>query len=304
MFAPPPSNFRWADPGTWPIVLKIWLAIMAFNWLRPVWGWFQREQQKSWPTATGRIDSATIGAPKRVLGMTLTSPKTSPSVAVLSYSYELSGNTYHGEYRSAFGSEAEAQEFLRDMAGRSVAVQYSPNNPGRSVLLAETVETLLRNRAPLLNVRASQSVLPEWSKLPIVLCALLAGAGLLCSIWVQGCALLGRQPASYFWGLHVGIFVVFGPAVLVAQRRVGSTQGRDFWKAATAGSPDGVRYLLYAFFAYAFVAGLIGFVREPVGVSPHRGAFSDWKTFSGVWMVFYYGSFAILTSALSEFSDK
>lgn len=104
-------------------------------------------------------------------------------------------------------------------------------------------------------------------------------------MWVYLGALFGRQPSSVCWGLHVGVFIVFFPAIFVAQKRLGTTHRKDFWKAITKGSPDGVRYMLYFFFAYAFVTGLLVFFQSPPGTVPNRDPALDWRGFSAVWMV-------------------
>jgi hypothetical protein len=183
-------------------------------------------------------------------------------------------------------------------------VQYNSNHPARSVLLEATVETLLRNRPPLLNSGLAGSwkeSLPNWLKPLVGFFAFLALIGLLLSIWVHVGALFGRivAPEYFFWGLHAGIFVVFFPAILVAQKRVGSTNRKDFWKVVTKGSPDGLRYLLYFFFAYAFVNFSVFMFKSPSGAAPNgQNPAIEWRGFSGHWMLFYCASFVILSSAL------
>ena len=294
------APFRWTAPNTWPWIVYVWLAFMLVGWLKPLWTWLQREQAKSWPSASGRIDSATIGEPKRFLGLTLQPDRSRTYVAVLAYSYNLSGPPLHGEYRRKFASEQEANEFLRELAGQPVTVQYHPNKPARSTLLESTVETLLRSRPPSAEPGFSLDVLPTWLKPFVGLFAFLSLVGLILSLWVHIGALFGRRvaPESFFWGLHVGIFVVFFPAILVAQKRFGSTNRKDFWKVITKDSPDGLRYLLYFFFAYAFVNFFIFLLQAPTGKQPDQTPAIVWRGFSGHWMVFYCASFVILSSAL------
>ena len=112
--------------------------------------------------------------------------------------------------------------------------------------------------------------------------------------------LFGRRVApDYFFALlHVGIFVVFFPAIFVAQKRVGSANRKDFWKVVTKGSPDGLRYLLYFFFAYAFVNFAIFMAQAPTGKQTGETPAVVWRGFSGHWMVFYCASFVILSSTL------
>jgi hypothetical protein len=299
----PGAPFRWSEPRTWPWIFYVWLALLLIGWLRPLWRWLQREQAKSWPTTTGRIDSAYIAEPKRFLGLTLQPNRSRTYTAVLAYSYNLSGESFRGEYRRSFPSEGDAHEFLRGLEGQSIPVQYHSSKPARSVLLESSVEALLGNRPPLPDSSQADSwkePLPNWARPFLGFFAFLALIGLLLSIWVHVGALLGRRvaPEYFFWGLHVGIFVVFAPAIFVAQKRVGSTSGKDFWKLVTKGSPDGLRYLLYFFFAYALVNFAIFIVAQaPTG--KHTGETpAVWRGFSGHWMAFYCASFVILTSAL------
>lgn len=279
------------------------MAFILVSWLLPVFRWLQRERQKGWPATSGRIDSAHIGEPKRFLGLVLPASNNEKFTGVLAYSYDLSGSTFHGEYRRSFASEESVAEFLRGLQGQTVTIQYHPNKSARSVLLDETVEALLRNRPPLLNAWDWMDSLPGWFKPFIGLFAFLALTGLALSIWVHLGALLGRQPSPVFWGLHVGVFIVFFPAMFVAQKRLGTMHRKDFWKAITKGSPDGVRYMLYFFFAYASVIGLLVFFQSPPGIVPDRNPAAAWRGFSAIWMVFYCASFAILSSALRSSPD-
>jgi hypothetical protein len=304
MLSAPLPTFSWTDPSSWPLFFKVWMAIVVVGWLLPLWRWLRRERQKSWPATSGRIDSAHIGESKRFLGLTLPASNNEKYVGVLAYSYNLSGNTFHGEYRRACATEEAAVEFLRDLQGLPVSVQYHPDKSARSILLEETVDTLLRNRLPLHNAPDWRDSLPKWFEPFLGTFAFLSLIGLLLSIWVHLGALFGREPSSVFWGLHVGVFVVFFPAIFVAQKRLGTTLGKDFWKAITKGSSDGLRYMLYFFFAYAFVTDLVAFAKSPPGVVPSRNPTLGWLGFSSVWMVFYCASFAILSSAIRSSPDR
>ena len=94
--------------------------------------------------------------------------------------------------------------------------------------------------------------------------------------------------------LHVGIFVVWFPAVLVAQRLVGNLNRRDLWKVVLKGSPDWMRYMVYAFFVYAFVNFLFFMGKTASGSSGTNPPASVWRGFSGHWMAFYSAALAIL----------
>src|SRR6185369_13985049 len=93
----------------------------------------------------------------------------------------------------------------------------------------------------------------------------LSGIGLLLSLWVHIGALMGRNVPSAFWVLHVGIFVVWFPAVLVAQRLVGNASRKDFWKVILKEAPDWVRYVMYVLFAYEFVNFMISMGQSSSG---------------------------------------
>jgi len=298
------APFRWTDPHTWPWLFYVWAAFLLFGLLKPAWVWFRREQAKSWPTASARIDSAHIAGPKRFLSLALR--RTNTLDAILAYSFHLSGQEFRGEYRRTFDSEPEAHEFLRDLQGQHVPVQYDPDKPARSALLEETVETLLRNRPPAPN--AAPDFLPSWLRPLLGPLLLLSLVGMVFSLWIHIGALLGRHvaPESLFWCLHIGIFAVFGPAVFIAQKRVGGMNRKDFWKRVTRGAPDGFRYTLYLLFLYVFVSSIPSFLHAPPGVLPARQypALPDAREFSSIWMVFYWSAFVILYSAWNASRER
>jgi hypothetical protein len=114
----------------------------------------------------------------------------------------------------------------------------------------------------------------------------------------------GVAPDALFWILHLGIFVVWFPALVIAERRVGDPNRKDFWKLVLRDLPDGVRYLIYGFLGYAFVNFFYLFIQES---NEPRGSGEPsavvWRGFSGHWMAFYIGSLAILYSATKEKFD-
>lgn len=297
------APFHWTEPRTWPWFIYIWLVFLFVGWLKPSWRWLQIQQAKSWPTTSGHIDSAFIDEPKKFLGLALSSGNSRTYNAALAYSYNLSGDVFHGKYQRSCDSEAEAQEFLRGLEGQTIPVQYNSSRPVRSMLLEENVEALLRNCPPGPDtVDPLKNSIPDWLKPFVGFLALLSLVGLFLSLWVHVGALFGRRvaPEYFFWGLHIGIFVVFLPATFLAQKRVGSTKRKDFWKLVTKGSPDGVRYLLYFFFAYAFVNFFVSFLQMPTGKQVGLSALT-WRLFSGHWMVFYFAAFVMLSSARRAF---
>jgi hypothetical protein len=80
----------------------------------------------------------------------------------------------------------------------------------------------------------------------------LSAVGFVLSLWIHFGAVAGRRvaPAEFFWILHIGIFAVWFPAVMVAQRQAGNLKRKDFWKIVLKGTPDWVRYLVYGFLGY------------------------------------------------------
>jgi hypothetical protein len=93
--------------------------------------------------------------------------------------------------------------------------------------------------------------------------------------------------------LHMGIFVVFVPAVLVSRRLAPGHWRTNYWKTALRGCPAWMRTGLYVIFGYAF----LNFIAVMLGEKTVGGA-TALRGFSGHWMVFYYGAFAIMYSAI------
>jgi hypothetical protein len=128
---------------------------------------------------------------------------------------------------------------------------------------------------------------------------LLAAAGFVLSLYAHVMSLLGLPTlwGESVWFLHVGIFVVWLPAVLVAQRLVRNSSQKDFWKVALLGCPRWMRVALFAIFPYAILNFL--YFAFLANKSPD-GAGGDGSTiqgFSGHWLIFYGAAFAILYSA-------
>jgi hypothetical protein len=119
---------------------------------------------------------------------------------------------------------------------------------------------------------------------------------------------MGRRvvPEPFFWILHMVIFVVWFPAVIVAKQRVGNLNRKDFWKVMLRDLPDWVRYLIYGFLGYAVVNFLYFFQQAPTGGGGNGGDTPAivWRGFSGHWMVFYFAALAILYSATKEHSSE
>jgi hypothetical protein len=122
---------------------------------------------------------------------------------------------------------------------------------------------------------------------------LLAGIGLALSISAHCAALLGFSLPENVWLLHVGIFVVWFPAVLVAARMTRGGKQKDFWKNALAGCQKWMRNALYVLIGYS-VLNFVWFILRS-GNSDSQS--SQVRGFSGHWMIFYAIGFMVLYSA-------
>ena len=128
----------------------------------------------------------------------------------------------------------------------------------------------------------------------------LSAIGLVLSVAAHLAAIAG-SPIPFgkaVWGLHVGIFVVWLPTVLVSIRLTRGANRRDAWKIALAGCPKWMRTALYILFGYAMLnfvvfAVMTGSHPQPKGDAPPEVV----RGFSGHWMVFYGAAFATLYSA-------
>jgi len=206
------SSFRWTDPTTWPWMVWVWLAFVLLGWAVSLWRWLQRRRAAAWPIADGRIVSLDVRRPN----FSLTTER-GHYVAEVSYSYSAAGSTYAGRYKRDCASEGAASEFVRDLQGKPVAVHYNASSPSSSALLDSDFQTMLQGRAPAPESSFAPESIPEWLRPLLWILAMISAVGLVVSVWVHVGAIMGHSLPSIFWVLHVGIFVVWFPAVLVAQ---------------------------------------------------------------------------------------
>jgi hypothetical protein len=108
---------------------------------------------------------------------------------------------------------------------------------------------------------------------------------------VFGVSLFPREP----WFLHIGIFVVWLPAILCSQALTKEFPQSQTWKAALRGCPKAMQYGLYGVVAYAFLNFALFLVTT---AEDSRSSAAMIRGFSGHWLVFYYAAFAILFSYL------
>jgi len=297
-----PNPFHLTDPRTWPWMLDVWAAVVMLGFAKPIWRWFQRHRAETWPATQGRVESTEINH-----GNPLHSSSSSSSIATFEYSYEVGGTKYAGTYKKRFGTDEESDDFLRDLIGKDVRVQYNPDKPSRSFVLDDSISSLLSSRSPSaaspLETHRYWNPLPIWLTRVLPMFEVLAIIGFVLSLLVNVGALISRwTPPSYFWAFHVGIFLVFFPALFVAQKRVGNTNRKDFWKVMLKGAPDWMKYLLYALFVYGAAIGIPSWIRTVQHASgPQRSSgFNDWTGVSVTWMVFYWASFTILYAAMQR----
>jgi hypothetical protein len=162
----------------------------------------------------------------------------------------------------------------------------------------------LRSPSPDPNaITRPETPLAPWIKSALWPLVFLALTGLVVSLSVHIAALMGILilPSGYFSLLHIGIFVVFFPAVAVSQKLVGNTRRSDFWKAILRWAPDWMRNMVYVFMVYA----MVNFAIFMVNVESHSRLSGpvEWRGASGHWMAFYSAAFAILYSAVHSPSD-
>jgi hypothetical protein len=132
---------------------------------------------------------------------------------------------------------------------------------------------------------------------------LVAAVGLALSVAAHCMSLAGIAipGGGLVWALHVGIFIVWIPAVLVSLRSSRQMNRKDFWKTALAGCPVWMRRSFYGLFIYAiinfaiFMATTVNQPKPQMGPAPP----SVIRGFSGHWMVFYGAAFVLLYSRIN-----
>jgi hypothetical protein len=143
------------------------------------------------------------------------------------------------------------------------------------------------------------TVIPAWLRPLLSFFAVLAWIGLTLSVLSHVAALLGTEGplGDYSWFLHIGIFVVWLPTVLVAARMSADFKRKDMWKATLRGCPPWMKYMMYGFFGYAFVNFAIFMLIAPKQGSAGPMPPAVVRGFSGHWMAFYSAAAAVLYSA-------
>jgi Protein of unknown function (DUF3592) len=296
--------FVWSDPSTWPWIVYVWLAFTAAGFAKPLWRLLRRNRAQGWPSVPGRIESVDATQPKALFFFTPSKDSSATHVAELNYSYSMAGSSFAGSYYREFPTEWEAWDFLRDLEGKAVTVLVDPDKPSSSTLSESAVETLLQTRPQIsedeLAAGRIGNAVPSFLTRFLPMFLALSGIGFIVSLCVNIGSLMGRRvlPEGFFFILHIGIFVVWAPAVVVAKQRIGNLQRKDFSKIALSGAPDWMRYFVYAVFFYSSVEFFVSMGRASAGGS--QAGFSEWRSFSGIWMAFYSAAFAILYAATAD----
>jgi hypothetical protein len=131
----------------------------------------------------------------------------------------------------------------------------------------------------------------------------LAGIGFSISLAVHLLALSGHLPpgGEAVFALHIGVFVVWLPAVLVSIRLRQGSRSRFSWSQTLSGCPAWMRYAGMALFGYAFLNFFLAMGQQPPS-RIHAKELSPeiLRAFSGHWMLFYGMAFCILFSAFRK----
>jgi len=132
---------------------------------------------------------------------------------------------------------------------------------------------------------------------------LIAGTGFLLSLAAHVLALPGKAMpgGGLVWALHVGIFLVWIPAILFTRRKLQNVPRGKQMDAVLRDSPLWMRRTVKILFVYAFVNFLLFMVStmghpKPAGAAPPAVI----RGFSGHWMIFYAVAFVTFYSIVKR----
>ena len=130
---------------------------------------------------------------------------------------------------------------------------------------------------------------------------ILAVAGLVLSLIVHTIAVMGMPLAgdSLVWAIHIGIFVLCIPTILVVRLMRRRIHSRHVWRTVLRDCPYSVKWTILVFFAYAvfnFALFPINIVGQPLPAIEAVPLIV--RCFSALWMLFYAAVFATLHSAV------
>lgn len=162
---------------------------------------------------------------------------------------------------------------------------------------------------------------------PLRLLFLFSAAALVISAAVHASTFFGINPigvSRWVWGLHVLVFVVWIPVVVLCAKSVTKANRRTFWRVVTRSAPRWMKVLSMGLAAYAIFNFLYtGFVKSEGGVPAvidgervihnhgdiiRKITAEEYelhqaygvRTFSGHWMIFYAAGMTVLCSRLRE----
>ncbi len=129
-------------PDSWRYLVhhpRLWADVFKYT-LYLVGGWgvvlFRRWKKthdeniaQGWPSTEGRIQDGKVA---RI-------PKTTHFLATLTYTYFI--EEYRtGKYTHEFSKESDADDFIRQMKGKSIQIRYKQSDPNKSVLEQSVIE--------------------------------------------------------------------------------------------------------------------------------------------------------------------
>jgi hypothetical protein len=203
------------------IVLLICLAVPALLALATVWIQFQNDRIRSWRETAGRIDSSKPVAREIRTHETRTSGSggdtdfvtdetiETRNFAEISYSFVVSGATYHGKRVSLApdrGNFEVAETLQRYPAGKDVTVVYNPVNPNECIL----------ERDDPANIRKA------WFAVAVLVALIAAGFGVI----TQGADRIGGMIANPAMTPLVIVLGIFALAIILFARVAGK-QARE-----------------------------------------------------------------------------
>lgn len=149
---------------------------------------------------------------------------------------------------------------------------------------------------------------PNWLTPYVLPLAAVSGVGLAASLFLHVEAIEHKYPASMgvLAAMHLGVFIVFFPAVIIANRRAGYRRRKYAWEFVLSGSPWWMRYGCYLCGFYAALNGA-ALILEHMWSEPSGAAgapsLSDWRGISAIWMGFYSVALAVLLAARKRMAD-
>jgi len=252
-----------------------------------IWERLVRWRAKDWPATMASIDAVSISGP---------SGKGNKWQSRLDYAFTVLEKRYTGRYSQTFSFEEDAQEWIRDLRGKTVSVHYWPGWPALSVVEKNDIDELLRSRLPLPpDPVPGQASFQQMSPVKVILAyplMIVAVLGFGLSFYVHVASIVGKAvlPESWFFPMHAAMFVPFFGALLLLPKKTAR-------KKDSFAIPGSLGTLMIAILIYA----LGNFAWFMTYVATHGNSaplIVQWRGFSGHWMLFHFWSFAFLYSVV------